>query len=169
MSERVTIQDISAGYRPIKDGSQYNRFFSAPDSEDRVILDNGDVDDTVELMKKVVWKYIDDTKEIAKELHSKSIRQTCRNIWEFLYNHIQYRLDKKGVEQLRRPCRSWADRTQGIDCDCFSIFVSSILTNLQIPHSFRITKYGTSEVFQHVYVIVPQVSGYITIDCVLKP
>ncbi len=88
----------------------------------------------------------------------------------FLYDHIQYKLDKKGLEQLRRPNRSWAERQTGIDCDCFSIFVSSILTNLKIPHSFRITKYNRDE-YQHVYVIVPaedSKSGYITIDCVLS-
>ena len=90
-------------------------------------------------------------------------------IWDFLFNHIQYKLDQKGLEQLRRPNRSWAERQTGIDCDCFSIFVSSILTNLKIPHEFRITKYNRDE-YQHVYVIVPSdgKSGYITIDCVLS-
>lgn len=168
MTNRVDIQDISAGYRSIVNGRQYNRFFAIPDSEDRIILDDGDVNDTVELMKKVVWRYIDDTKLIARELQATSQRASCENIWNFLFNHIQYRLDKKGVEQLRRPVRSWAEREQGIDCDCFSIFVSSILTNLQIPHKFRITKYGDSDVFQHVYVIVPQANKDITIDCVLN-
>jgi len=168
MAERVDIQDITAGYRTIVNGRQYNRFFATPEENDRIILDDGDVDDTVELMKKVVWKYINDTTLIAKELQGKSTVQTCNNIWNFLFNHIQYRLDKKGIEQLRRPCRSWAEREQGIDCDCFSIFVSSILTNLQIPHKFRITKYGSSDVFQHVYVIVPYQNSQLTIDCVLN-
>ena len=64
----------------------------------------------------------------------------------------QYKLDKKGLEQLRRPARTWADRKSGVDCDCMSIFASSILTNLQIPHKFRITKYSQDS-WQHVYVI----------------
>ena len=168
MADIVDIQDITAGFRPIVNGRQYNRFFAIPKDNDRIILDDGDVDDTVELMKKVVWKYIDDTKLIAKELTGRNTVQTCNNVWNFLFNHIQYRLDKKGIEQLRRPCRSWAEREQGIDCDCFSIFVSSILTNLQIPHKFRITKYGSSDVFQHVYVIVPHQNTQLTIDCVLN-
>jgi len=167
MSERIYKQDISAGYRNIKDGSLYDRYFAKPEVVDRIIIDDGEVDETVNLMKKVVWKYIDDTKRIAQQLKGSTLNQTCENIWTFLHDHIQYRLDKKGVEQLRRPCRSWAERTDGIDCDCFSIFVSSILTNLDIPHKFRITKYNTDQ-YQHVYVIVPTGKQHITIDCVLS-
>ena len=167
MSEQINKQDITAGYRAIKNGSQYDRYFSKPETVDRVIIEDGEVDETVDLMKRVVWKYIDDTKRIAQFLKSSSLNKTCENIWTFLHDHIQYRLDKKGVEQLRRPCRSWDERKDGIDCDCFSIFVSSILTNLDILHKFRITKYNTDQ-FQHVYVIVPTGKQYITIDCVLS-
>src|ERR1035437_140837 len=167
MSERIDKQSISAGYRKIQDGSRYNSYFTKPETVDRVIIDDGEVEDTVELMKKVVWRYINDTKQIAQVLKGSTVRNSCENIWTFLHDHIQYRLDKKGVEQLRRPCRSWAERKEGIDCDCFSIFVSSILTNLGIQHSFRITKYNT-DFYQHVYVIVPSGKTNIIIDCVLS-
>jgi len=168
MTDKVSIQDITAGHRPIKDGREFNHYFPKAEEEDRIIIDDAEVEDTVELMKKVVWKYIDDTKLIAQKLKSNSLENTCNNVWNFLYHHIQYHLDKKGLEQLRRPARSWQERVHGIDCDCFSIFVSSILTNLHIPHTFRITMYGLSESYQHVYVIVPHGNSYITIDCVLN-
>jgi len=169
MSNRMSIESISSGYRPIQDGSRFNQFFGFPEEKDRVIIKDGEVEDTVDLMKKVVWKYINDTKKIAPRLKGKTVAETCENIWNFLYHHIQYKLDQKGLEQLRRPSRSWSERQTGIDCDCFSIFVSSILTNLRIPHRFRITKYD-QDTYQHVYVIVPRESGtgeYI-IDCVLS-
>lgn len=169
MSELYNIESITNGYRPIRDGSQYERFFAHPEDSDRIIIEDGEVDETVDLMKKVVWKYIGDTKQIAAYLKGSTLRQTCENIWNFLYHHIQYKLDKKGLEQLRRPNRSWAERRTGIDCDCFSIFVSSILTNLKIQHRFRITKYNR-DVYQHVYVVVPIPGSdkYFTIDCVLS-
>ena len=169
MSNRLDIGIIASGYRPIRDGREYDSYFAGADDKDRIIIQDGDVDATVDLMKRVVWKYINDTKRIAKHLKGSSLLNTCENTWNFLYHHIQYKLDKKGLEQLRRPNRSWADRQSGIDCDCFSIFVSSILTNLQIPHSFRIARYNKN-VFQHVYVIVPipGTSNYYTIDCVLN-
>ena len=160
-------REVNSGYRRIKDGSQYDKYFPKPDEQDRIIIEDGEVNQTVGLMKKVVWKYIDDTKKLVPILKGRTHPATCGNIWNFLYNHIQYRLDKEGVEQLRRPARSWHERQEGIDCDCFSIFASSILTNLGIPHSFRITKYKR-DVFQHVYVVVPTGKGAYIIDPVLS-
>ncbi|MBT3932840.1 MAG: hypothetical protein HOF35_01155 [Bacteroidetes bacterium] len=167
MSQLLQIGNVTSGYRSIRSGKEYDKLFTKPDKRDRVIIEDGEVDQTVNLMKKVVWKYLDDTKQIAKLLRGNSPQATSKKIWDFLYHHIQYRLDEKGLEQLRRPARSWYERHTGIDCDCFSIFASSILTNLKIPQSFRITKYG-KDVFQHVYVVVPTGSSTYIIDPVLS-
>jgi hypothetical protein len=164
----IPSKTVTSGYRSIKDGSRYNPYFPPPDERDRVIINDGEVTDTVELMEKVVWKYLDDTKRIAPLLRRSSNLETCKAIWEFMYAYIQYKLDKRGLEQLRRPARAWAERATGVDCDCMSIFASSILTNLQIPHKFRITKYSQDS-WQHVYVIVPmEGSNYCVIDAVVS-
>ena len=160
---------VTSGYRAIKDGSRFIPYFPPPDERDRVIIDDGEVTDTVELMEKVVWKYLDDTKRIAPLLQRPSTLETCQAIWEFMYSYLQYKLDKRGLEQLRRPARSWAERATGVDCDCMSIFASSILTNLNIHHSFRITKYSQDS-WQHVYVVVPITgkNNYCVIDAVVS-
>ena len=165
----IPTKTVTSGYRAIKDGSRYNSYFPPPDERDRVIIKDGEVMDTVELMEKVVWKYLDDTKRIAPLLRRPSTHETCQAIWEFIHNFIQYKLDQRGLEQLRRPARSWAERATGVDCDCMSIFTSSILTNLKIPHSFRITKYSQDS-WQHVYVIVPTpgANNYCVIDAVVS-
>ena len=165
----IPTKTVTSGYRAIKDGSRYNSYFPPPDERDRVIIKDGEVTDTVELMEKVVWKYLDDTKRIAPLLMRPSTHETCQAIWEFIHNFIQYKLDQRGLEQLRRPARSWAERATGVDCDCMSIFTSSILTNLKIPHSFRITKYSQDS-WQHVYVIVPTTgaNNYCVIDAVVS-
>ena len=164
----IPSKTVTSGYRSIKDGSRFNPYFPPPDERDRVIINDGEVTDTVELMEKVVWKYLDDTKRIAPLLRRSSTLDTCKAIWEFMYSYIQYKLDKRGLEQLRRPARSWAERATGVDCDCMSIFASSILTNLQIPHKFRITKYSQDS-WQHVYVIVPMDgTNYCVIDSVVS-
>jgi len=165
----IPTKTVTSGYRAIKDGSRYNSYFPPPDERDRVIIKDGEVTDTVELMEKVVWKYLDDTKRIAPLLMRPSTHETCQAIWEFIHNFIQYKLDQRGLEQLRRPARSWAERATGVDCDCMSIFTSSILTNLKIPHSFRITKYSEDS-WQHVYVIVPTPgsNNYCVIDAVVS-
>ena len=165
----IPTKTVTSGYRAIKDGSRYNSYFPPPDERDRVIIKDGEVTDTVELMEKVVWKYLDDTKRIAPLLMRPSTHETCQAIWEFIHTFIQYKLDQRGLEQLRRPARSWAERATGVDCDCMSIFTSSILTNLKIPHSFRITKYSQDS-WQHVYVIVPTpgANNYCVIDAVVS-
>ncbi len=165
-----TIGKISSGFRFIKSGTEFNHLFPTASNKDKIALHDAEVTDTVQLMGKIVSQTLNQTQVLAKKLKDGDLRQTCQNVWDFLYNHIQYKLDQAGLEQLRQPARSWHDRHSGIDCDCFSIFVSSILTNLNIKHAFRITKYDR-DVFQHVYVIVPIPSlknKYYTIDCVLS-
>ncbi|MCF8284651.1 MAG: hypothetical protein K9I48_06710 [Sphingobacteriales bacterium] len=158
---------ITSGYRTIKNGSKFNPLFPKVNFVDEVLIEDGEVDDTVELMKKVVGTYLDDTKELSKQLKQKSEAKTCEAIWNFIYTYIQYKLDKKGLEQLRRPARSWAERETGVDCDCMSIFSSSILSNLNIPHSFRITRYSEMH-WQHVYVVAHLSTGDYIIDGVIS-
>lgn len=54
----IPTKTVTSGYRAIKDGSRYNSYFPPPDERDRVIIKDGEVTDTVELMEKVVWKYL---------------------------------------------------------------------------------------------------------------
>lgn len=164
--------------RKVASGQRFNQFFPAAKRTDPIIKQDAGVEDTISLIKKVVGSTLDDTRKIAKVLKGKTVEDTCRRIWHFVYQHIRYTKDKDGVEQVRRPARSWEDRFAGVDCDCYSTFISSILTNLGISHALRITEYAHKGFFQHVYpiVIVNQArykanqkdrSSYIVIDCVL--
>ncbi len=161
---------VASGRRDIKEGAAYNSLFAAATVKDTYIMD-GSVNDTITHMQDIVRRCKHQTKSLAAYLKGATVDESCNNIWAFLYNHVQYKLDQKGLEQLRQPLRSWHDRETGIDCDCFSIFVSCLLTNMGIAHAFRITKYDYKPNYQHVYVIVPingSKSNYRTIDCVLE-
>jgi hypothetical protein len=172
ISYRPDDREISAGQRVLRtDGAKYDRYFNRPRNEDKIVFEDGEVDDTLVLMERVIHTYLADTAPIAQALQRADTESTIRAVWDFLYHNIQYKLDQRGLEQLRRPARSWAERFTGIDCDCFSIFASSILTNLGIQHSLRVTKYSQPS-WQHVYVVVPKdgnslTGGYFTIDAVL--
>lgn len=155
--------------RHIKSGAEFNHLFPKPQGEEIEIKSDAGVSETVSFIPQVVLETLHDTTKIAKLLKGNTINETCSNIWHFVYNHIQYAKDKDGVEQIRRPARTWNDRTRGVDCDCYTVFISSILTNLEIPHTYRITKYKNRSYFQHIYPIVPTSNGeYITIDCVVN-
>lgn len=171
--------------RHIRSGQAFDKLLPKSIKQDKVIRKEGKarLHHTINLIKQIVPETTADTRLLANYLKGKNLEDTCRNIWEFVYNHIQYRRDKTGIEQVRRPSRTWVDRKQGVDCDCYTVFISSILTNLKIPHKVRITKYGGKSHYQHIYPIVPTKAlpdrqagsakaagtpskSYITLDCV---
>jgi hypothetical protein len=160
---------VTAGKRNIKDGDEFNYLFPEPDGTNDIVQNDGNVEDTVMWCGWMVKKYNSDTKELAEYLYSKSKtdRELYKNIFDFCYHHIQYHLDRKGIEELRRPARTWKDRKHGVDCDDYTMFIASILYNLGKPFGFRIAKYSKPN-YQHIYLIVPVEDGtYITIDPVL--
>lgn len=168
MSELVLLGFVADHHRNIQSGAEYSKYFPAAAGDEKRITNDGTVSDTVKAMHKIIFDTLADTAKIAPLLKGKTLADTCQNIWSFIYNHIQYKNDRPGVEELRRPRRSWAERTTGVDCDCMSLFAGSILANLGIDFKFRITKYAAG--WQHVYVIVPlptDTSKYYVIDCVL--
>lgn len=162
-SKHITLGFVASHKRAIKSGEQYEKYFdTSVVTGKETDLATGDCYETLNLMKKIVRDTLPQTKKIAEKLKGATTQGTCKNIWNFLYNNIQYKKDIATREQLRQPIRSWKDRKSGIDCDCYAIFASSILTNLGIEHAFRMAGYKGGD-FQHVYVVVKG----ITIDPVL--
>ena len=151
--------------RNIKSGKEFENLLPVAEGDDKTIRRNANVTHTVGFIPKVVQETLNQTKGIAGRLKGNSVYETCANIWHFVYQHINYKKDKEGFEQIRSPARSWRDRFNGVDCDCYSTFISSILTNLGIPHVLRITKYHRDQ-FQHIYPVVVDDLKQITIDCV---
>lgn len=148
--------NTDAGYRILKSGgNRFDSFFPVVEKRQTFLIKrNGDLEDSIDLIKDTARRYKFQTAKIAKVLKGDSLKNTCENIWTFCYSYIQYKLDETGTEQIRKPARVWHDRITGVDCDCFSVFISSILLNLNIPHYFKITDYGRG--FQHIYIVVPK-------------
>ena len=140
--------------------------FPTPDGQNKVIKKTADLQDTIQLMQQVTATTLEDTSGLAQMLKASTQKQTCANIWEFCFTHLQYTKDEMGKEQVRRPSRVWQDRKQGVDCDCMSVFIGSILTNLGIPYSLRLTKYQSPE-FEHVYPIAHTENGSLIMDTVV--
>jgi hypothetical protein len=155
----------AATKRYIKSGREYDHLFPAAMNKDKTVRENATLDDTIAFIHKVVGKTLSQTAGMARVLAGSSVYETCRNVWHFVYENVAYKKDDDGLEQIRSPRRTWRDRKTGVDCDCYSTFISSILTNLRIPHKLRITKYKRDH-FQHIYPIVPDGARNIIIDCV---
>ncbi|GAB5419160.1 MAG: hypothetical protein Crog4KO_06680 [Crocinitomicaceae bacterium] len=153
--------------RKIKDGRWYNKFFPKASVRDYVVKKKALVSDTVELMQRVISTTLSQTKAIAEHLDTGNVKQTCKRIWKFCYEHIQYELDRRRTEQVRTPRRSWNDRERGIDCDCFTVLIGSILTNLNIPFVMRLWR-NKAENFEHIYPVAFTPKGKeVIIDCVV--
>jgi hypothetical protein len=160
--------------RHLLPGTRYEHLFVKPKGEFETINLNAGVSQTVDFIQELVPKTLQDTRPLVNALirelqpNARSKRAICKRIWEFVYQHIEYKRDKDGVEQVRRPSRLWYDRKG--DCDCMTVFISSCLMNAGIPHRLRITKYtrsdGETPSFSHIYVVVPDGASYITMDCV---
>ena len=155
---------IVSGPRNTKDGRQFNHLIKKAAGTDK-FLKNGNVLETVESCINIIADHYREVEELAKNLQADSVKNTCRNIFNFAYTFLQYQKDEDGTEQIRTPARSWldgqvkfkqqGDTNSGIDCDDYSIFCGSILKCLGIPFKFRITKYDGKSYFQHIYVFVP--------------
>lgn len=158
----------------IANGSKYDKYFDYTPNKTVVIRESVSVPETLSFMIQRAKEVQYQTKKLSLEvLKGNNLQETCRNIWNFVYNHIAYEEDTEGFEDVRDPVRLWKDKIG--DCDCYSLFIATCLHNLNIRFKFRVTSYGPRETvngfldpqWEHIYVIVPTKGGkHITIDCV---
>lgn len=167
---------VATSKRNIKPGFEFENYFPRPGFTDPVMTQDGSNEMTIDrFIPKIVRLYLGDTEKIAVVLKQSTLEGTLKSLFDFIYTHIQYKMDSPYEEQIRRPARSWADRHSGVDCDCYTVFISSVLTNLRIPHYLRMTAYKNQRGYQHIYVVVPKKGGanmnnsseYFTVDPVM--
>jgi hypothetical protein len=133
---------------------------------DESIKRNAKLEDTLDFLPQGVARAKWQVAKIAPLLQGETLEETCYNIWYRLYTGIRYQKDEDGKEQIRSPRRTWWGHVG--DCDDFSVFVSCILSNLNVPHLFRIAMYTEAGGYQHIYPVAIAPDGTeIIIDCVL--
>lgn len=140
----------------IKSLEPYRHLFPIALGIDKTVKKGASVHDTVYmiplLIRKTRWqvqKYVD------AELKGLSTYDACKKLWDFVKYHIEYRPDKRGVEQVRSPRRLISDGFG--DCDCGTAFIATCLYALRFLGApnviLRITKYKEDR-FQHIYPVV---------------
>lgn len=139
-------------HRTLEPKTKWEKYF--PKSQCKpVSLGKGDtgygIDKMVEWAKKYAWQ----TKDLAKALQGKTLEETLKNVHWFAYKNFQYKPDHY-EQHLESPACAWQKRAEGMNCKGYSIIISSILQNLDIPHTFRRVSYRPGE-FSHVFVVVP--------------
>ena len=155
-------------YRPLKSGKEYEALIPTYKGIDHNFdknADNSNTYDTLKYMSEWAYKYAHQMSRVAPLLKGRSIQETVNNIYNFLYNHFQYKLDGE-TQNLYSPSAAWHFRKKGFDCKTYSILASTILQNLSIPHAFRMVQQQgiMPGEWSHVYVIVPNGNTHNVID-----
>jgi len=150
---------VASHVRKLKAGTEFANLFPKPEGTDPIVNKDATVHDTLRFVRKVVLDTLPDTAKVAPLLKRNTPVATMNAVFNFFYQHYQYKLDAYGIEQVRRPARAWQDRKTGIDCDCFATSVSSVLTNLRVPHYLKIIAINGRANYQHIYVVVPKYEG----------
>ncbi|SDX36436.1 hypothetical protein [Flavobacterium degerlachei] len=155
-------------YRPLKSGTAFEGLIPAYQGTDFKFdknSDNSTTYDTLRFMEQWSNKYASQMKRIAPLLKGRNIEETANNIYQFLYNHFQYKLDGE-TQNLYSPSAAWHFRKTGFDCKTYSILASTILQNLNITHAFRMVQQAgiMPGEWSHVYVVIPNGNKNAIID-----
>ena len=87
----------------------------------------------------------------ASRYKGKDEMATCKNIFDYLKNNINYKADGDS-QQVRLP--SGLMRTKQGDCKSYSVFTSAVLSNLGIPHKLVYASYDPKDnTPSHIYVM----------------
>jgi len=89
------------------------------------------------------------TKKLAPYFRRNSNRETCKAIFDYLKQKLNYVAD--GDLQLIKLPSALLHSKVG-DCKSYSLFTSAILTNLGIPHHFVLVSYNSDPTPSHIYV-----------------
>lgn len=123
----------------------------------KTIFPNGGTSDIISVVMMAYDIENDDQiKELAHKLQGSTEYETCKNIWQYLIDTIQYRADV-GMQQIKSPARLIYDRVG--DCKSYSLLTAVILRYLGIQHVFRFVSYDKRKEATHVYVVVSPSKG----------
>ena len=129
---------------------------------------------TGDIIKELLQAHKDEAKEYDKiypYFIGKNVRETCRNIFNFLKQNVRYDIEPSSKQTLKSPSSIIA---QGYgDCKQYSQFIGGILGAMERNRGgaewcYRFASYNDQKIIQHVFVVAKDKKGKeIWIDPVL--
>jgi hypothetical protein len=159
-SGRTQVQSIPAELRAL---------FPKPENRTVTRLENAETMDVFHLIPDKVRRDSWQVRRFVQHLRNthSSTREQLKACFDFIMRYIAYAEDKAGTDQLKSPARLVADQIG--DCDCYTVFLSSCMLELGVPHVVRMTGYhNTGADFSHVYVVAEVAGERITLDPVME-
>ena len=124
---------------------------------------NGDTNDIIKVVMDVVKMPHANMAEFARQFPPTV--NGLRKLHDTMMQRLMYKEDPSGVQLVQYPAHLWHSAIG--DCKSYTVFISSILKNIGVPHIIRFTAYSRGHV-THVYPVA-LLDGYqIPIDVVLS-
>lgn len=130
----------------------------------RLVKVDYDTSDIIELVQNVLEDDRDDTEGLAKTIPVN--RRGLRWLFNHVDNRITYNEDPQFNQWVQTPSYLYHKTREG-DCKSYTVFISSVLYNMGVPHYIRYTAYGTKD-FRHVYPVAILNGREIPMDVVWK-
>lgn len=142
-----------------------------------VLKKHQNTDDIIEGILSANNKYAKDYSQISSFFIGSTPFQTCKNIWKFLKQNVNYKIESENRQTIKTPAAIIATgKTTGSDCKNLSLFTAGLLQDLQrkglqnIPFVFRFSSYKYfNNIPEHVFIVAyPGTNNEIWIDAVLN-
>jgi len=142
-----------------------------------VLKKHQNTDDIIEGILSANNKYAKDYSQISSFFIGSTPRQTCKNIWTFLKQNVNYKIESENRQTIKTPAAIIATgKTTGSDCKNLSLYTAGILQDLSrkgiqnIPFVFRFSSYKFfNNIPEHVFIVAfPGTNNEIWIDAVLN-
>jgi hypothetical protein len=134
------------------------------DGKSEVIERFGNTEDIIKVLldsdKDENWQR--QTVEVAK-LFTKN-RAGMRKLCDYVLKHIKYKIDPSGVQWLKSPSRSFEDGFA--DCKSLTLFITSVLRNMNLRYRIKFVGYGSEKSVSHVYSEVWLSGNWVVLDTV---
>jgi hypothetical protein len=119
---------------------------------------NAENSDIIEVIEKNFPEAVQQTKRIAPAFEGKNRKESAYNVWKFLRDHVNYKVDPKGKQWVRLPNQFLTDGKG--DCKSLSLFAAAVLSNLGMSVTFRYASYNLFDSTPtHVYVVTKDEGG----------
>jgi hypothetical protein len=145
-----------------------------PDTSKRKVFEKeGYTDDIFLCIKHDLADAIRQTKVFAKALNKRCNGNTDKvlsSLYWFLADNVALQIDPIGYQYIKKPAALVHGQPRTADCKSFSIFIASVLTNLNIPCRMKFVAWNPSDHnVKHVFVeAYPGTDHKVTLDVNLK-
>jgi hypothetical protein len=139
-----------------------------------IITDEQNVSDIIAAIRKMHNKHASDYDKISYLFLKSTPEGTCRNLFNFLKQHVAYKIEPVSKQSVKSPAAIIA-HGHG-DCKHYSLFAAGVLDSInrlglqRIPYAYRFASYDLFDQDpKHVFVVAfPGSNNEQWIDPVLK-